>query len=109
MGELESQGLFIMLTEEARRDRQRRLDLGDKSAALNVQQAAGTAAALFQQMASNAGVSAAKYPAGAPAAMTGQWGGARPQMQMGGVPNLNQLQGGVVPGGMMNSGVMRPS
>merc|ERR1711966_455199 len=40
--ELEVQNLFVMLTDDARRDRQRRLDLGDKKAALNVQQAAGT-------------------------------------------------------------------
>lgn len=36
--DLESQGLYVMLTEEARRDRQRRMDLGDKTAVLNLQQ-----------------------------------------------------------------------
>jgi len=36
--ELESLGIFVMLTEEARRDRDRRLNLGDDSAQLNIQQ-----------------------------------------------------------------------
>lgn len=91
--ELESQGLYVMLTEEARRDRQRRLDLGDKSAAMNVQQAAGNAAALY--MASAGGAGAAKFPSGA--------GGAA-----GGIVRPLGLGGAVsMPGGMVAAG-MRP-
>merc|ERR1719235_504984 len=53
--EMESLGLYVMLTEEARRDRQRRIDLGDKSAALNVQQAASNAATMYPQHSGGAG------------------------------------------------------
>merc|ERR1712232_1520979 len=102
--ELESQGLYIMLTEEARRDRQRRFDLGDKTAALNVQQAAGTAAAML--MATTGGASTPKFPAAAaaaaatatgPSAMSVAMGAMRPPMQAGGAPHLSQMPGAMRP------------
>jgi hypothetical protein len=39
--DLESPGIFVMLTEEARRDRSRRIDLGEESARLKIVQPAG--------------------------------------------------------------------
>jgi len=42
--DMESLGIFIMLTEEARRDRNRRIDLGDDSAKLKLTQPQGAAA-----------------------------------------------------------------
>lgn len=39
--ELESLGVFVMLTEASRRDRNRRVDLGDESAKLKLTFAAG--------------------------------------------------------------------
>lgn len=36
--DMESHGIFVMLTEESRRDRQRRIDLGDESAVLKLTQ-----------------------------------------------------------------------